>query len=222
MIAWQAAFGRAPSAEGLPPASPLPATRRQIGREAVVFVVVALTFLLTFRGLVAEARWIPSGSMQSQLQVHDRVLVSKLSYRLHDIRRGDIVVFARPTPPGEEPPPPPALLRHWLHSLAESLALVQPSTEDYIKRVIGLPGEMVEGRRGRVFVDGHRLLEPYLDRGVTTSDFGPLRVPDGTLWVMGDNRANSSDSRFIGPIPISKVVGRAVVRMWPPQRASFL
>ena len=88
--------------------------------------------------------------------------------------------------------------------------------------MVALPGERVEGRQGRVLVDGKRLVEPYLPPGTSTATFAPTVVPAGRLWVMGDNRSNSEDSRVFGPIRRSTVVGRAVVRVWPVQRTSFL
>ena len=218
-LAWDAGFGQEPD---LPPAAPLPTPPRRLVRELVAFVLLALAFLLVFRGFIAEARWIPSGSMQSQLQIDDRVLVSKMAYKLHPVHRGDIVVFPKPLQEGETPPPHPVFPVRWVRSLAEGFALVKPLREDYIKRVVGLPGETVEGRNGHVYIEGRQLLEPYLDPGAVTDDFGPVTVPDGTIWVMGDNRRNSSDSRVIGVISIDSLLGRAVVRMWPPPRASFL
>ena len=104
----------------------------------------------------------------------------------------------------------------------EAIGLRQPSTEEYVKRVIGLPGDQVQGAQGRVFVNGQELVEPYLPTGTVTADFGPVQVPDGELWVMGDNRPQSADSRVFGTITQSSVVGRAIVRAWPVGSASFL
>ena len=224
MISWDAAVLQldqpTPDADpGLPVAAPQPPTAKRINTEIALFVAVAAGFVLVLHFFVVEVRWIPSGSMLDQLHVHDRVAVSKLSYRLHEPRRGDIVVFE---PPGQPPDPPRALPVRLLRSIGEGLALVRPSSDDYIKRVIGLPGEVVEGRRGHVYVNGRLLVEPYLDPGMTTSDFPPTPVPEGALWLMGDNRPNSSDSRVFGPVSRSAVVGRAVVRIWPPLRVSFL
>ena len=97
-----------------------------------------------------------------------------------------------------------------------------PSTDEFVKRVIGLPGEVVEGRDGAVYVNGRRLVEPYLRSGVATQAFGPTTVPPGHVWVMGDNRSNSADSRVFGPVQESSIVGRAVVRVWPVPHAAFL
>jgi signal peptidase I len=104
----------------------------------------------------------------------------------------------------------------------ESIGVLQPSTEEYIKRVVGLPGETVQGKDGHVFINGRELVEPYLPPGTLTSDFGPVTVPKGGLWVMGDNRSNSSDSRVFGTIRRRTVVGRAILRVWPFSRGAFL
>jgi signal peptidase I len=188
-------------------------------REVPILLLSAAVLAFLLKTLVAQAFYIPSGSMLPQLQINDRVVVSKLAYRLHPPRRGDIVVFDCPAVScvhkqhaGE------GLLR----KLAEGIGVVQPSAEEFIKRIVGLPGETVEGRDGVVYVDGRRLIEPYLPPNTVTSDFAPIKVPAGHLWVMGDNRTNSSDSRVFGPIPRDTVVGRTIVRVWPIPKASFL
>lgn len=191
-------------------------------KEAPILVISAAVLAFLLKSLVAQAFYIPSGSMLPQLQVDDRVVVSKLSYRLHKPRRGDIVVFDCPAVSCVNEKRSDGGLRRILRKVAEGVGVVQPSTEEFIKRVIGLPGETVEGRDGAVYVDGRRLLEPYLPSGTITSDFAPVEITDGHLWVMGDNRTNSSDSRVFGPIPRSTVVGRTVLRVWPPSEASFL
>ncbi len=160
------------------------------GVEWVVIIGAALLAALLIKTFLLQAFYIPSPSMVPTLHVDDRVLVNKLSYRLHDVHRGDVVVF-------ERPPNDAGVIR------------------DLIKRVVGLPGETVEGRDGGVYVNGRRLAEPYLPEGTITSTFGPQRIPPGRVWVMGDNRSNSSDSRVFGPVPESRIVGRAFVRVWP-------
>jgi signal peptidase I len=158
--------------------------------EWVVILGVALIAAVVIRQFLLQAFYIPSGSMEHTLEIRDRVLVNKLSYRLHEVNRGDILVFERPPEEGS------------------------PS-KDLIKRVVGLSGETVEGRDGAVFVNGQRLNEPYLGRGVTSSPFPAQRVPPGHVWMMGDNRSNSRDSRIFGAVPESKVVGRAFIRVFP-------
>jgi signal peptidase I len=179
-----------------------------------------IAFLLKSMG--AQAFYIPSESMTPQLLVNDRVLVSKVAYRLHPPHRGDIVVFDCPEsscPAGEKGG---SGVVRVLRALAEGVGVVQPSTEEFIKRVVGLPGETVEARNGHVYVDGRRLIEPYLPAGTRTLSLPATRVPAGRLFVMGDNRGNSSDSRVFGPIRRSTVVGRTIVKVWPPAAMSFL
>jgi signal peptidase I len=225
-MAWRPALDAGAPPQGLPPF----ATEEHRGgggarlvRELPVLVLIALAIAFLLKSLVAQAFYIPSGSMVPQLQVRDRVVVSKISYRLHEPRRGDIVVFdAPPQVAIARPRPSPNPVVRVVRSVAEAVGVVQPSAQEFIKRVIALPGETVEGRAGNVYVDGRLLEEPYLPAGAATSDFPPVRVGDGQLWVMGDNRPNSSDSRVFGPIERDTVVGRAVVTVWPPGRAAFL
>jgi signal peptidase I len=188
-------------------------------RELVVLVATALLIAVTVKTLVAQAFYIPSGSMLPQLQVGDRIVVSKVAYHVHDPRRGDIVVFDAPIP---RPPDRSPALERAVRGLLQAIGLAAPSTDEFVKRVMGLPGEVVQGREGRLYVDGREVVEPYLPTGTTTQDFGPVRVPPGRLWVMGDNRGNSADSRVFGAIRRSAVVGRAVVRVWPFPHAAFL
>jgi signal peptidase I len=173
------------------------------------------------RALVAQAYWIPSASMEPQLHINDRVVVSRLAYHLHPVRRGDIVVFK--SPPGVEAPPgrPSNPVARAFRDVGVALGFAQDQTV-LIKRVIGLPGDRVTASGGRVYIDGELLVEPYLPRGTYTSSFGPVTIASGHLWVMGDNRGNSEDSRFFGPIPGNAVVGRAIWKVWPPWRLSFL
>ncbi|MGI9032236.1 MAG: signal peptidase I [Acidimicrobiales bacterium] len=179
-----------------PEAPPQPSDKQAPSplRGAVEWVVILLGALLVafvVKTFLLQAFYIPSASMESTLKINDRVLVNKLSYDLHDVHRGDIVVFR--SPPGED----------------------NSAVKDLIKRVVGLPGDTVEGQNGHVVVDGRSLGEPYLPAGVTTTTFGPQKVPPNEIWVMGDNRGNSKDSRFFGPISQDLLVGRAFVRVWP-------
>jgi signal peptidase I len=184
-----------------------------------VLVGTALVIAVVVKAFVAQAFFIPSGSMLPQLEVGDRIVVSKLSYRLHDPRRGDIVVFDSPTP---RPPSDDPLAERVLRGLGQAVGVVAPSTEEFVKRVLALPGETVEGKEGHVYVNGKEVIEPYLPPGTSTVDFAPVAVPPETVWVMGDNRTNSADSRVFGPIRRSTLVGRAVFRVWPVSHLSFL
>lgn len=189
--------------------------------EDGALVVFAIVIAILVRTFVAQAYYIPSASMEPQLNIDDRVVVSRLAYDLHGIHRGDIVVFQ--SPPGVEPPnsvPSDPLVRV-IRDVGVALGFTQDHTV-LIKRVIGLPGDTVEGRDGHVYVNGELLLEPYLPKGTVTSSFGPVRILPGHVWVMGDNRGDSEDSRFFGSVPAHSVVGRAVWRVWPPWRPAFL
>ena len=171
------------------------------GRNALEwFAIVAGALLVAFvvKTFLIQAFFIPSLSMYDTLDKGDRVLVNKLSYRLHDINRGDIVVF-------ERPPDVP-----------------DNGIKDLIKRVIGLPGETIEARDGRVYIDGELLDEDYLARGVTTVNLDRQTVPDDHVFVMGDNRGNSEDSRVFGPIDEDLVVGRAFILVWPINQVHLL
>lgn len=172
------------------------------------------------KAVVAQAFYIPSASMEPQLRERDRVVVSRTAYRLHEPRRGDIVVFPSPAVPAERE----GVVEGLVHDVLESVALRAPGDRELIKRVVGLPGETIEGRGGQVLIDGRRLVEPYLAASVVTSDFGPVGISDGHVFVLGDNRSNSHDSRFsdIGTIEVDTIVGRAIARVWPPTRTAFL
>jgi signal peptidase I len=174
--------------------------------EWVAVIVGAVVLALVIKTFLFQAFYIPSESMVSTLEVGDRVLVNKLSYRLHDINRGDIVVFERP-------------------EADES----NDGIEDLIKRVIGLPGDSLVIKDGRILINGQLLEEPYLDEGVTTqagpiacAEADPCVIPDDMVWVMGDNRGSSRDSRWFGPIPDDDVIGRAFFRIWPLNRVGVL
>jgi len=172
------------------------ARRRML--EWPFLIVFALLAAFVIRTFAVQTFYIPSASMHETLVEGDRVLVNKVGYRLHDVHRGDVVVFRRP-------------------------ANFPVDEEDLIKRVVGLPGETVEARDRRIYVDGRALTEPYVEplcRG--TEAFKPVRVPAEHLWVMGDNRCDSSDSRVFGPIGTDLVVGRAFVLAWPPDRLAWL
>ena len=211
----------APAAPGAAPSTQPGKTRRAVV-ETALLVVMAIVIAVVLRAFVAQAFRIPSGSMVPQLEVGDRVVVSRLAYEVHEPRRGDIVVFDCPPAAGCGQVGNDALPVRAVKTLAEALLLRQPDIEELIKRVIGLPGDVVSGYDGHVWINDDLLVEPYLPKGTVMSDFGPITVGKGRLWVMGDNRTNSADSRVFGQIEQRTIVGRAIVRVWPPQRLAFL
>ena len=213
-------------------------TRPRVWWRSVVeyggLIVAALVLASLIRAFLGLAFWIPSESMYPTLKVHDRVVVSRLSYRLHDVNRGDIIVFENPGYEGQRHYNLPEQLGR---NVLEVMGIGQPKDKNLIKRVIGLPGETLEGKNGAVFVNGKKLNEPWLPKGVDQGPgFSPHTIPSGTVWVMGDNRSNSKDSRFLtdppdrktgaeAPHPYiadNKIVGRAFVRIWPVGRIGGL
>ena len=175
--------------------------------EWALVVVGAVALAVVVKIFLLQAFYIPSASMYPTLQNGDRVLVNKLSYDLHDVNRGDIVVFERPA------------------------SETSSNIPDLIKRVIGLPGEQVAFDGGQVYIDGQPLVEDYLPEGTVTTAANapnkctlqaPCSVPAGQVWVMGDNRGDSKDSRYFGTIPESTIVGRAFIKVWPLGRFGLL
>lgn len=199
-------------------------TAARTARELPLLLLAAGVIAFLIKTFVAQAFYIPSGSMLPQLQINDRVVVSKLSYKLHEPRRGDIVVFDSPNQNGLDGDDANIVTKVF-RKIGTGIGIIQPSTEEFIKRVIALPGETVDIKDGKVFVNGRPLNEPYLPPGTLTmagvKDY-PFTVPAGHLWVMGDNRTGSSDSRAFGPIPEDDVVGRTILKVWPLADASFL
>jgi signal peptidase I len=160
--------------------------------------------------------------MEPTLMVGDRVLVEKVSFHFGHPSPGDVVVFEKnlglQAPPSTNEP----VWTDIVNAFKSLFGFPTGGREDLIKRVIAVGGDKIEGRGGSVYVNGKKLAEPYLPKGVKTSTFGPITVPPGKIFVMGDNRGNSDDSRSFGPVPVSKVVGRAFVLIWPPGRFSSL
>jgi signal peptidase I len=154
--------------------------------------------------------WIPSESMLPTIEVNDRVMVNKLAYRLGEPERGDIVVFRDPRAPELEESLPEAVIR----SVLEAVGVRTRGRDDLIKRVIGLPGETVEIRGNQVLIDGEPLDEPYLHE-VDMPDEGPFQVGEDQVFLMGDNRNSSFDSRRFGPVPLDQVIGEAFLTIWP-------
>jgi signal peptidase I len=189
--------------------------RRFLGSTPfLIFVALAVAILV--KTFVIQAFYIPSESMVPTLEVGDRVFVSKFMFDGGDVARGDVIVFENPHP-GELPDR--SGVGSFLHWLGEGIGLAQPENEDFIKRVIALPGETIEIRDNVVYIDGEPLDEPYLTQTAknSTGDLDPKKVPDGEVFVMGDNRGNSADSRYgLGTVPLDRVIGKAFVLIWPP------
>jgi len=184
--------------EPLGQGSPQPSRRRVLAGWGIT-LVLALVLAFGVRTFVFQAFSIPTTSMVPALDVHDRILVQKLFFNWHQLREGDIVVFAHP--PRDR--------------------CGGPSETDLVKRVIALPGQTIYSADGIIYIDGHQLSEPYLPAtdplGPAIPDASPqhpFRVPAGEFYVMGDNRAISCDSRFWGPIQGSSIVGKVVLLLW--------
>ncbi|MQY05673.1 signal peptidase I [Actinomadura macrotermitis] len=199
--------------------------KRPFWQELPILIVVALLLAMLIKAFAVQAFYIPSGSMENTLQVGDRVLVNKIVYRTRDIRRGDIVVFrGTGSWKGEAPPPDGGAVSTALRTVGGWFGVAN-GEKDYIKRVIGVPGDHVQcaGGGAPVLVNGRPLDErSYLHEGnAPSADKFDVTVPAGRLWVMGDHRNDSADSRFHredpdgGTIPMKNVVGRAFVVVWP-------
>lgn len=230
-----AASDTAPKRRGLFRRKPKPIRSRgrrilaQIA-ELPLLVFVAFLIAVVIKTFIMQAFYIPSGSMKPTLQVGDRVLVEKVTSWLGGPGRGDVVVFARNVFPGKKGPDLP-WYRDAQNYVRELLGLPTGREEDYIKRIVAESGDTIryDGSPRELFVNGEKVEEDYLprpDRGSTfirsgdcppkmDSTDGGCLVPAGKVFVMGDNRANSADSRSIGPVDEEKIVGRAFVVIWP-------
>ncbi len=162
--------------------------------EGLKTIGLSVVLALGIRTFVAEARYIPSGSMLPTLQINDRLIVDKISYHFQSPGRGDIVVFS-PTD-----------------------TLKQQNFKDaFIKRIIGIPGDKVEVKDGKVYVNNQPLPENYIEEA-PDYQYGPVTVPSDSYLVLGDNRNNSYDSHYWGFVPRDRIIGKAVVRFWPINR----
>jgi signal peptidase I len=190
-------------------------------RELPGLIVIAFALALLIKTFLIQAFYIPSQSMVPTLKVQDRVLVNKLVYDFGEIQRGDIIVFENP----HLQDPDRGVFEVAWDWLTEGLGFSADPQKDFIKRVVALPGETIEVRNGRVLIDGDRIDEPYLTSRASRdhSNFPPTVIKPGHVFVMGDNRPNSQDSRSsLGQIPIDKVVGKSFVLLWPPSRIEWL
>jgi signal peptidase I len=210
--------------------------RRGFWLELPFLILIALVLALLIKTFLVQAFYIPSASMENTLQGgppdkhYDRVLVNKLVYRIRDPRRGEIIVFRGP-PSWQDTPDftgstPSNPILHFFHDVGAALGVAAPSNKDFIKRVIGIGGDHVVccDAQSRITVNGRPLEEPYLYPGAKPSDSPfDVTVPKGHLWVMGDHRNDSADSRAhltdgiaAATIPVGNVIGRAFVVVWPP------
>lgn len=189
--------------------------------ELPLLVLLAFVLAILLKTFLVQAFYIPSTSMVPTLEVNDRILVNKVVFNVRDPVRGEVVVF-------HEEGVGPEGVSGTLHDLAAGLGIVPPAQKDFVKRIIGLPGETVEVRDGVVFIDGAELPEATRDEGGylqarSRDDFGPMEVPEGEYFLMGDNRPNSADSRSsLGTVKFEELVGRAFVVIWPPGRVGTL
>lgn len=188
--------------------------RRSFWRELPLLIVVALVVAVLIKTFLVQAFYIPSASMADTLVEGDRVMVNKLAYRFGDPAPGDVIVFDNPRDieVGGE-----SILGAVFRHIGESLGVSSPDSA-LIKRVVAVEGQTVEVRDNTLLVDGVAVDEPYVRDGSQMADFGPVDIPEDHVFVMGDNRGQSQDSRIFGPIPQSDIIGKAFVKVWPPGR----
>jgi signal peptidase I len=211
-------------------------------KELPVLVALALGIALLIKALLIQAFFIPSASMEPTLRVGDRVLVNKLTYRFHEPRRGDVIVFKDPygeirCPPNRPSPNPEchkSAIRRTYDWFAELFGLPTGETKDYIKRIVARPNETLAMQDGDVYVctcadpvaDVHNRVDfaHTTEKGPQKDNYSmpPFHVPADNYYVLGDNRGNSSDSRIFKAISRRKIIGKAFVLLWPPNRFSGL
>lgn len=153
-------------------------------------IAIAVVLALVIRTFLIQPFYIPSGSMEPTLQVGDKIIVNKLTNRFKEPERGQIVVFKYP----------------------------YDTSQDFVKRIIGLPGETIEIRDSQVYINGQPLEEDYLPEGLVYPDFAPVTIPEDSYFVLGDNRDNSQDSRMWGPLPRNLMIGNVLAIYWPLDR----
>lgn len=169
-------------------------SKKSTFREIVESLLIAVILALLIRTFIFQPFWIPTGSMDPTLKVQDHIIVNKFGYHFWEPQQGDIVVFKYPLDPNR----------------------------DFVKRLIGKPGERVEIRNSMVYINGQAMSEDYLPQGLRFQDFGPVMVPEDNYLMLGDNRNNSEDSRVWGPLPKDLVIGKAVLVYWPIDRIKLL
>ena len=162
--------------------------------ELLESIIIAVLLALIIRFFLFEPFFIPSGSMEPTLQIGDKIIVNKIVYRFQEPKRGDIMVFKYPLDPAR----------------------------DYIKRVIGLPGEKLEIKDSVIYINDQPIEEEYLPSNSNSANFGPVNIPENAYFMMGDNRNNSQDSRVWGTLPNNYIIGKALAVFWPVNRIGVL
>ena len=160
---------------------------KSVIREFLEMAVIAAVLAILIKTFIAGNYYVPSGSMEPTIITNDKVIVTNFSYYLNEPERGDVIVFEYP----------------------------EDRTKDYIKRCIGLPGETVEFKDSKLYVNGEQIEEPYLPEGLEFDDYGPITVPEDSFFMCGDNRNHSADSRVWGFLPDELIIGKAQVVYWP-------
>jgi signal peptidase I len=185
--------------------------------EAVIILAVAVAVAVLVQAFMVKTFMVTSSSMAPTIQPGDRLLTDRVTYYFRNPKRGDIVVFRYP-PTGAQSMNTRNVLYWPFEQIGEVLHLSHKTgNEPFVKRVIAVGGQTIQVKKGQVYINGKAIKEPYAVKG-DYSDFGPFKVPAGMLFCMGDNRPNSRDSRFIGPVPVRSVIGRAWLRFWPMSR----
>lgn len=168
--------------------------KKSVVWEWIETIGIALILALVIRTFLIQPFYIPSGSMEPTLGVGDKIIVNKLGSYFKRPERGQVIVFKYPLDP----------------------------SQDFVKRVIGMPGETIEIKDSTVYINGSPLEEEYLPEDLVYGDFGPVTVPENAYFMLGDNRDNSQDSRVWGPLPEDLIIGRAIVIFWPLDRISVI
>jgi signal peptidase I len=192
--------------------------------ESALILAVALAAAVLIRVFLVQAFYVPSSSMENTLQRGDRIIASKITTNLGGVSRGEVIVFRDPGGWLPEPPPPPGGLTGVIRNVLTFIGLLPADTgRDLVKRIIGIGGDRIVccDDAGHIVLNGTPLIEPYIKPGNGTAQvLFDVTVPQGTVFVMGDNRANSQDSRYhlnqdSGGVPVANVVGRVVLIAWP-------
>jgi signal peptidase I len=200
-------------------------------RELPILVILALLVSLLIKSFLVQFFYIPSGSMENTLQIKDRVAVNRIPFIGNNISRGDVIVFRDPA--GWLPEADSDSGNRVTNAIREGLVIVgvvpNPAKQYLVKRVIGVAGDKVVAKDQVLTINGKPTDEPYIFAGNTPSDTDfNITVPEGKVWVMGDHRGASADSRFHqddvnnGMVPVEKITGRVVATIWPFERVGFI